>query len=170
MDREGNHIDLLISLLVRFPQIGTVHYEPEQKALRLVFLLKKDHQDFHTFAQMFESHLALFHHLKQEDVQVASLKKTESGADLTVLEVIRDLASLSLAELNVITELVSDYYRDTVIQEGPGIAVEDELEQNVMIDSLLMSLAWRGLERLTGFRDDGRVLVFSIPLPEVKKS
>lgn len=169
MDREGNHIDLLISLLVRFPQIGTVHYEPDQKTLRLVFLLKEAYQDFHKFARIFESHLALFHNLKQDNVQVASLKKTEN-ADLTILEVIRDLASLSLAELNVITELVADYYRDSVIQDGPEMAEEDELEHNALIESLLMSVSWRGLERLTGFRENGRVLVFSIPLTGVSKS
>jgi len=37
VELEGNQIDLLISILVRFPQIGTVHYEPAEKALRIVF-------------------------------------------------------------------------------------------------------------------------------------
>ncbi len=162
MDREGNQIDLLVAILVRFPQIGTIHYEPEAKTLRLVFLLKDAQQDFHHFARRFESHLALFHNLRQEDVAVASLKKAETG-DLTVIEVIRDLASISSGELNLIVELVSDEYGDTVVQEGHDIDDEDVVEQNFQIESLLMSTMWRPLERLTGFRDKGRVLVFSVP-------
>lgn len=163
MDRDGNQIDLLVSILVRFPQIGTVHYEPETKTLRLVFLLKDTQKEFHGFAQRFESHLAVFHHLKQENVTVASLRKIESGS-LTIIEVVRDLASISLDELNLIAELVSGYYGDTVVREGPTMAEEDEVEQNAVIESLLMSVSWRPLERLTGFRENGRVLVFSVPL------
>ena len=42
MEHEGNQIDLLIAVLVRFPQIVTVHYDPDEKMLRLVFLVKDD--------------------------------------------------------------------------------------------------------------------------------
>lgn len=169
MDREGNHVDLLIAILIRFPEIGTVHYEPEKKTLRLVFLLRNVNKDFHYFAQHFESHLALFHQLKQENVSVACLKRVENP-DLTIIEIVRDLASLSLSELNLVIRLVSDYYGDSLVKEGPNMAQEDEVEQGTLIESLLISLSWRDLERLTGFREDGRVLVFSIPLTGVSKS
>jgi len=78
--------------------------------------------------------------------------------------VVRDLASLSLSELNLIVQLVRDYYGDALVQEGPTMTEEDELEQNLLIENLLMSSAWRPLERLMGFRENGRVLVFSVPL------
>lgn len=91
------------------------------------------------------------------------MKKGETG-ELTTLEVIRDLASLSLSELNLIVQLVRDYYGDALVQEGPTMTEEDELEQNLLIENLLMSSAWRPLERLMGFRENGRVLVFSVPL------
>jgi hypothetical protein len=163
MEREGSQVDLFIAVLVRFPQIGTIHYEPETNALRLAFLLKAAHQDFQGFVRRFESHLALFHNLRGEDVAVASLKKGDTG-ELTVIEVIRDLPSLSLSELNLIVELVSDYYGDAVVREGQQMAEDDELEQNLLIEALLMSSTWRPRERLTGFRENGRVLVFSVPL------
>jgi hypothetical protein len=41
---------------------------------------------------------------------------------------------------------------------------EDQVEQNYLIEMLLMSTTWRPLERLTGFRENGRVLVFSVPV------
>jgi len=55
VELEGNQIDLLISILVRFPQIGTVHYEPAEKALRIVFLIKGSRVDFASFVQNFEA-------------------------------------------------------------------------------------------------------------------
>lgn len=163
MEREGTQVDLFVSILVRFPQIGTIRYDPETSALRLAFLLKATDQSFQIFARRVESHLALFHSLRQEEIAVASLKKSETG-ELTTLEVIRDLASLSLSELNLIVQLVRDYYGDALVQEGPTMTEEDELEQNLLIENLLMSSAWRPLERLMGFRENGRVLVFSVPL------
>ena len=99
MDRDGKHIDLLISLLVRFPQIGTVHYEPEERALRLVFLIQDAQDNFEEFVQTFQAHLSLFHGLRQEKVGFVSLKKTETGR-LTSIEVLRELGRLSLEELN----------------------------------------------------------------------
>lgn len=163
MEHEGSQVDLFVAVLVRFPQIGAINYDPERKTLRLTFLLRAAHHDFQDFVSRFESHLGLFHNLRQEGVLVASLKKTETG-DLTAIEVIRDLASLSLSELNLIVELVSDFYGDTVVQEGQDMGEDDEFEQNLLIDALLMSNTWRSPERLTGFRENGRVLVFSVPL------
>ncbi|NMA99920.1 MAG: hypothetical protein GX971_00155 [Firmicutes bacterium] len=162
MDRHGNHVDLFVSILIRFPQICTVHYEPESKTIRLVFLLKNPNRDFQEFVRYFESHLAALHLFSGGDVGVASLKTIENSR-LTTIEVTRDFASLSFPELKLIVELITDFYGDTVLLEGPQMAEEDAEEQNTVIESLLTSNAWRPLERLTGFRENGRVLVFSRP-------
>lgn len=169
MELEGNQIDLLISILVRFPQISTVHYEPDLKTLRLVFLLRNSQIDHNQFVRDFEKHLSFFHNFKQDKVSVASVKRTVND-DLIVLEVNRDVASLSLPELNLITELMDNYFQENLVREGPDVVNEEEWEQNLLIDSLLNSASWRGLERLTGFRENGRVLVFSIPFKEVTES
>ncbi|HBG02683.1 MAG TPA: hypothetical protein DDW87_14140 [Firmicutes bacterium] len=163
MDHELSQIDLLVAVLVRFPQIGTIHYEPDAKTLRLVFLIKDAQEDFPRFAKKFEAHLALFHHLRKESVSTASLEK-KGNSELTVLEVVRDLATMSLGELDLIVRLVSDYYGDTLAQEGSDVGAEDQAEQDFTIETLLMSTTWRSLERLTGFRENGRVLVFSVPV------
>lgn len=163
MDREGSQVDLFIAVLVRFPQIATIHYDPETNALRLAFLLRGAQQDFSNFVRRFESHLTLFHNLRGDDVTVASLRKTDTG-ELTAIEVVRDLPSISLSEFNLIVELVSDYYGDAVIREGQQMAGDDEFEQNLLIEALLMASTSRSRERLTGFRENGRVLVFSVPL------
>lgn len=167
MERYDHQVDLFVAILVRFPQVSAVHYDPVQKTLRLVFLLKKGEQDFYQFARDFEAHLSLFHQLRAGDVTTASLKKMENN-QLTTVEVVRDLASISLVELKLIVQLLVGFYGDNVIQEGAAMEEEDEQEQNLLIDALLRSGSWRPRERLTGFRENGRVLVFSMPL-EVSK-
>lgn len=169
MERQGNYVDLLISLLVRFPQIGTVYYEPKEEALRLVFLLREVQNDFTEFTQLLKAHLTFFHSLGQEEVGLTSLKKTETKG-ITTIEIMRELKSLSLEELNLIVSLVADFYSSGLIQDGPEVDEDDQIEHNMNIDSFFDSRPHRGMERLTGFRDNGRVLVFSVPSVGVGKS
>lgn len=163
-------MDLLISLLVRFPEIGTVYCEPEEGALRLVFLIQDDvGADFTEFVHSFKSHLSFFHSLRQEAVGLVSLKMTEME-QLTSIEILRELSTLSLEELNLIVTLVSDFFGTHLVQDGPNVSEDDLLEHNMIIDSFFNSGPHRNIERLTGFRDNGRVLVFSVPLVGVGKA
>jgi hypothetical protein len=160
LDLNSTQVDLLIAILVRFPYIGTIHCEPETGTLRLVFLLNEPEQGFEGFARSFRAHLALFQQLMGRSVQASSLRMKETE-QLTVLEVVRDLASITMAELRLIVQLVRDYYGESLVQEGPDVREEDALEQEMIIEALLREHAESGQERLTGFRENGRVLVFS---------
>lgn len=160
MDYNGTQVDLLIAILVRFPYIGTIHCEPETETLRFVFLLHDAEQDFKEFAWRFQAHLGLFHELMRKPMKEFSLNEKKSG-QVTVIEVVRDVASLSLAELKLIVQLVQDYYGANLVQEGPDVKEEDAEEQEWIIEALLRERAEFGRERLTGFREDGKVLVFS---------
>ncbi len=159
----GTQVDLLIAILVRFPCIGTIHCEPETGTLRLVFLLQEAQPGFEEFSRGFQAHLSLFHSLTGKRPKVSALHHKETG-QLTVVEVVRDLASISLAELRLIVQLVHDFYGESVIQEGPDVKEDDAVEQDMIIEALLREYLEFGRERLTGFRDNGKVLVFSTAL------
>jgi len=160
LDIGGTQVDLLIAILVRFPAIGTIHCEPETGTLRLVFLIRGADQDFEDFARRFQAHLALFHRLRRKGSPEAVLSQKENG-QLTVVEVTRDLANISLAELKLIVELFRDYYGECLVQDGPAMVEEDAFEQDLLIEALLNERGEVGPERLTGFRENGRVLVYS---------
>ena len=170
VDYSTDQVSLLISLLVRFPEIGTVHYDPLDQVLRLVFLLKGVRSDnLKTFGKWFESHLAAFHTLKQEPVSTATLQFVDNG-ELDMLEIRRDLFSLSREEISLIIHLVSDFFSESLVREGSDVSEEDKEDQDAVIESMLSSGPLTGNERLTGFRESGRVLVFSIPKAGVSKS
>lgn len=170
MEQEVTQANVLISLLVRFPQIGAVHYEPQEKALRFVFVLEKAlAADFQDFCAGFKAHLALFHNLQQDREHRLSLKKLDDQR-FSMLEVTRDVFSLSLEEVNLMIQLVGDYYGESLVLEGPIVDEELEFEHNVLIESRLSLGFLAGAERLSGFRENGRVLVFSTPLTGVGRS
>jgi hypothetical protein len=78
------------------------------------------------------------------------------------------MATLSLAELNLTMELLNQSCGEIIVREGPP-EVEDDWENNALIELLLSEAKTVGRERLSGFRQDGRVLVFSIPLAGVSE-
>lgn len=168
MDEMETHADLLISLLVRFPQIGAVDYEPSENTLRLLFLIKQAQGDLADFPRLYRAHLSLFHKLRQEKPQLVTVKMFDKS-ELIVLKIKRDLASLSLQELNLTVQLIGDFCGLGLIQEVQDWEEEDQFEHNALIESLLSNRSRAGQERLTGFREKGRVLVFSTPLSGVTK-
>ncbi|NLJ80665.1 MAG: hypothetical protein GX335_06555 [Firmicutes bacterium] len=169
MGQEVTQAEVLISLLVRFPQIAAVHYEPQGRLLRLIFVLETvQPEDFQLFTDRFKAHLKAFHHLKNNAEYHLSWEK-QKNQKFSVLEIRRDVSSLSLEELNLITELVLDYHGPSLLQEGSAVDEEDQFEHNVLIESGLSLGLISGQEKLTGFRENGRVLVFSTSLTGVSQ-
>ncbi len=168
VDEVNIQIELLISLLVRFPQIGAVHYEPAEKALRFVFLLWEAELDLTELERLYRSHTSLFYKLQNRQGKISPLE-IKKNSQLTIVQVKRGLAGLSLAELKLIVKLLEDYCGSALVQEDSALAEEDAAEENALIESLLDSVSGLGLERLTGFRENGRVLVFSSSLTGVSE-
>ncbi len=168
MDEVGSQVDLLVSLLVRFPEIGAVHYEPQDEALRFVYLLKEGNTDLASFPRIYKSHLSIFHKLKKTEPNVNLLMIT-NNAQISVLEITRDLVTLSLEELNLVITLLREHCGAALVREGQPEEADDDWEHNALIEALFDAAPLVGPERLTGFRQDGRVLVFSMPLSGVSK-
>jgi len=167
MGETASQVDLLVTLLVRFPEMSAVHYEPDEQVLRMVFLLKGRLEDQEALSATYRSHLAVFHRLQKKAPRINTI--TLSGnSQLTILEIKRDMATLSLAELNPTMELLNQSCGEIIVREGPP-EVEDDWENNALIELLLSEAKTVGRERLSGFRQDGRVLVFSIPLAGVSE-
>ena len=162
-DPEGSH--LLATILVVYPEVSTVSYEPEDGMLRLSFAMtgKPEQEAFQQFAQMVIDSIEAYHHL--EGFSNAKIEMYIEGAGTTsFLHVKRDIASLSRGELSIIAELVEERFRDELILDGPEgtvdtdflIAQEDHLEQVLgMVRQLKIP------DRLVGIREHERVVVYA---------
>lgn len=166
-DISSDQVNLLISLLIRFPHISAVHYEPSDRSLRFVYLLKGvKRDDLQQFVQRAKAHLEAFHSLSSSTrpiPQVASIQHEEIEG-LWTLQVRRDVESLSYEELSLINQVVSDSLGNGIILDSVENIDEDFFDEDGNIASLLSTGVGFGEEKLSGFRENGKVLVFSTPV------
>jgi len=160
----SDSIGLLISILVRYPEVGTINYEPQEQVLRFTFMLTKplEREPLERFAQKFRKSLETYNYLEDREAQVINLKYTPYDR-LMALEVQRDVTTLSRDEINLIIALVRDEFNTSLATENNDHMMEEELLiQEELIDRMLESVRGTVPQRqLIAFREEGRVMVFN---------
>ncbi|MGI9952513.1 hypothetical protein V3F56_09150 [Moorellaceae bacterium AZ2] len=160
----SDSVGLLISILVRYPEIGTINYEPGARILKFSFMLagRVSKKDLEEFRQRFVKSLATFNLLEHREAQVISLEY-HCFEQLTVLEVQRDVETLSQGEIDLIMTLVRQQFGESLVADvNENMQEEDLLVQEEIIDHMLESIKGEATQKkLIAFREEGRVLVFN---------
>lgn len=160
----ADSIGLLISILVRFPEVGTINYEPQEQVLRFTFMLNQplSEEVLGQFDAKFRKSLDIYNYLEGRRPKVINLKYTPYD-QLMSLEVQRDVTSLTRNEIGLIIGLVRDTFERRLVYENNDQVMEEELLiQEEMIDHMLESVRGTVPQRqLIAFREDGRVMVFN---------
>lgn len=160
----SNSMSLIAFLLVRYPEIGTVRFDPDQKTLQFSFVLVKEltREEFEAFRERLALSLSAI-----SDLQGRKHGQTEitynNCDNLTFLEILRDIDSLSQEEIGLIIGLVHQFFDgNLLLDQDEAVQEEDVLLQEEMIEHMLEDLKDSHQEkRLIGFREEGRVLVFN---------
>ena len=164
-DRTSEGVNLLITILMRFPQIGTVHYDPKNRTLRMTFILSTNmtDEDFAPILKKSMDCLSAYHRLINREPSMLILDY-QSSLPLSVFSITRDLRSVTRGEIALIINLLSEEFQETLVIENSitpemqdDIGMADEWIDN-MIENVQLQ---RSKKRLTAFREDGRVLVFN---------
>lgn len=155
---------LLISLLVRYPEVATINYEPQKRVLKFTFIVKEALSPLKVEAlkEKLASCLGAFYFLTKKGRPLASLgASTYEG--LTFLEVKRDVTSLTEEEISLIIGLLRQEFGSSLITEQNDPLLEEELlGEEDLIGHMLENVRETKLEkRLIAFREEGRVLVFN---------
>nr|WP_277998977.1 hypothetical protein [Moorella sulfitireducens] len=160
----SDSIGLLISILVRYPEVATINYEPGEQVLRFTFMLSRSlsGEIVREFASKFRKSLEVFNYLEGREARTVNLKYTPYD-QLTALEVQRDVATLSRDEIDLIIALVREEFASCLVAENNDNIMEEELLiQEELIDRMLESVRGTVPERrLIAFREEGRVMVFN---------
>lgn len=160
----SDSVGLLISILVRYPEVGTINYEPSSRILKFSFMLTSSlkEKDLEQFARRFIKSLSTYNLLENRVPRVISLKYS-CFQQLTVLEVQRDVETLSQGEIGLIITLVRQEFNEALVAEAAeNIQEEELLVQEEIIDHMLESIKGEVLQKkLIAFREEGRVLVFN---------
>jgi hypothetical protein len=166
----SNSMSLIAFLLVRYPELGSVRFDPVQKTLLFSFVLIKSltKAEFEPFKDKLLLSLNNMTQLQGRELE----SESESGTieinyaeydGLTFLEIVRNIESLTQEEIALITGMIRESFEDyLLLDQDDTLQEEDAVLQEEMIEHMLEDLKdSRQEKRLIGFREEGRVLVFN---------
>lgn len=155
---------LLVALLVKFPEIGTLRVSPAEEILRITYLLNQppETQRLHEFQRRLGLSLAALTKLTGGEPRVARAD-IESYDGLAPLHVTRSLRSVLYEEFEIITSEVRAHFDDALIVDDGGRTPPWFETDDLHLALTLEELRSPDAKTFIGFRDGGRVLVFNEP-------
>lgn len=155
---------LFVSLLVRYPELGSVKFIPETRTLVLTFLLRPspDSSLFKAFSKRLYQSLEAYSYLSGSPVHVINVSRTDHES-CTVIEATRDIDTLTQEELSLIVALVREWFSDRLVPEAAEPMTEEDIQvQDEIIGHMLEDMRKSSsLGDLIGFREGDRVLLFN---------
>ena len=159
-----NSMSLIVSLLVRYPGIATVNFDPAQKSLGFTFAVARplSQEEFGEFAATVKDSLAAMAELAGRAPSLVELGLSDH-AGMSFLEIKRDIDSLMPEEIALLTSLIDQEFDGELVREqDEAFEEEDQAIQEEMIEHMLEDLKdSRQEKKLIGFREEGRVMVFN---------
>lgn len=162
--KKGNYTtNLLISLLMRFPEIMSIHFNLPRDIAKFTFVLKgspgKD--EFAHFNWLLEESLLVLQDLTGGMLKVKV--KLQRSHDITLLIVTSNTSYLSLEGIQLICGIVCSEFSHTIVRDADALEAlrDDELmHQEEIIDYLLTHSTATKQDNLLAFRDSGKVFVY----------
>lgn len=164
-DMQG--VNLFVSILVCYPEISTVNYEPEHNTIHFTFAMNAipNKLDYERVGHLLQESILTYHSL--EGYKARRIEVYLEGQGHTAFfNVVRDVQSISRGEISLITALMRDNFGD-ILMTDPGQDDSDDVEADIIahedaIDHMIHTLKHTRLKsRLVGIREEGRVLVFN---------
>ncbi|NLM51935.1 MAG: hypothetical protein GX197_03820 [Firmicutes bacterium] len=156
--------NLLISLLLRFPEIFSIHLDMPNETFKFTFMLhgKLAAEEFSHFQKSMRDAFAAYSELTGKELEI------EAGishfSHLSMLTLLAKTKNLSLAEIQLCCGLVCNAFPQKVLRdlESLGdIQNEEILQQEEMIDYFLNQGIRTKKINLLAFRDAGKVFVYN---------
>jgi len=158
----SRNVGLLVSVLVRYPEVAAVDFDPV--TIKFTFLLTRalSNRAFQELSARVEDSLSAFNALEGRPTGMVKVERARHPG-LTVVEVTRDLASLTQAEISLMVAVVREQFGQVLAADGAETMQEEEMavhEELIaeMLDDVRVSQPGRNL---TAFREDGKVVVFN---------
>ena len=159
-------VQLLASMLVCYPELYSVTYEPREAEIMLDFVIKgkQSKAEMEDFASLLDKSLQTYHDLHGEDPVWLAVDADVHGELMTV-HVRRQLSTMLRGELDLLAELFCDRFGDALQMDSHTLdALEPEFSsmQSSLLDQMFdMAQANRIKERMIGMRDKDKVVVYN---------
>jgi hypothetical protein len=159
-------VNRVVALLIRFPELHSVRSNPADATLTLSFAVRKrlDRVETRALAERVGEHVRAFLDLRGEAPGKIAVAWDKDAA-VTFVHVTRDAASFAREELELLVAIFADAYGDRLVRDG---AASDPLDDDPAARDEHVEVALDALrdptqrQRLVGFREEQRVLVYFV--------
>lgn len=163
-DDVSDSVGLLISILVRYPEIGTINFDPQSHELKLTFIVAGtfNELEINSFTKQLTDSVKVYHQLEKIKAKKLAIE-WQTSDNYTIVDMKRDVDSLYRKELSFIMELFSIHFNQTLIAEvNDDIWEEDIVVQDELIGNMLENMKnVMPDKKLIAYREEGKVLVFN---------
>jgi hypothetical protein len=157
--RVQDGVGLLSSILLRYSEVGSVHYWREQHALKFTFMITQ-HQDVVSLLEIIKPALELFHQIEGKNMRIFDIA-CRNEENICVITVTRDVDSMTQCEVGLIVELIKRKYKKQLVYDETNLLEDELLFQEEMISHMLSSIQTNDIdENVVALREKNRVLVF----------
>lgn len=157
-------INLLVSILVCFPEIGSVGFEPKDESLNLSFVLNKVPTESESAAasEFITESILTYHTLEGfSNAKIDLFVEAQDG--IAFFHIVRDVITLSQGEISMLSTLMREHFGNVLISDLQRDTIEEaEVAREEVIDHMIGSMKINHVaERMIGIREEGRVMVFN---------
>lgn len=157
-------VGLLISILVRYPEVATINFDPEKQLLKFTFIYSQELGDneLASLKVKLSDSIEAYNLLEGKETLLVAINHNICD-NLTMIEVQRDVQSLAQEEITLIVELFRQCLNSNLVtEENDRLFEEDIIAQEEMIEHMLQCIKGSAEKKyLFAFREEGRVLVFN---------
>lgn len=152
-------VGLLISILLRYPEVGTIHYLQEEYSLRLAFLIRNQ-GDMEGLEKEISSSLEVFNKLEGRSMRICRIEYRKDE-EVCVLTITRDVDSMTQTEVGLIVELVKQRFLNQLVSEEYDLPEEELLFQEELIGHMLSTIKNTDIDKnVVAVREEGKVLLY----------
>lgn len=160
----SNGVNLLISLLIRHPEIGTISFMPQHNYLKFKFMLAAipSPLEISTLKNLFSDSIAAYNQLEGLPMHFAEFNLSPYDP-VAMLSILRDINTISKNEIALIVGLLRENLsKYLIVDPNESLSEEDLLLQEEVIEDMLENIKHQQtLHPLIGIRENGRILIFN---------
>lgn len=159
-------VQLLASVLVCFPEIETVSYDPAHGWLTMDFVVRDavPAAEMASFAAFLAESIETYHAIEDGFASDMNIGHEQHGT-LTLIHLSRRMDELSEGELSLIVQLMTDKFGERLLVDPHGTDVLDAEFTGIQRETLeRMLIAVRDIplrDRLVGIRERDQVIVYN---------
>ena len=160
-------IQLLSAMLVCYPEIATVAYEPGEGQLVLGFVIREPlptREGLQDFAKFIDNSLQTYHQL-EDGLFVWVAIDADAQANTLMLNVRRSISDVTRGELELIVTLLRDKFGEQLVVDKHSLDTLDpdfaDLQSDLLDQMLDQAQELTIRERIIGIRENDRVVVYN---------